>query len=264
MTLPLEAAPSSPNTGHRRSFIGGSDARIIMGTDAGALNRLWREKRGEAEPPDYSDNLLVQLGVATEPLNRRWFEKTTGERIRDVQSWIRHPVIRWMAATLEHRRGHRRSEAKFMLPWSFSEEVAAEKHIPSSSTTCGSAMPPRQRSRSSPAAAKPQGRPAADVLRSGFRRRTPGPPPFSAINRMPAASSASRMRARASSDTFGPVPVSTRLTVGSDIPARLASCDWDHPSRPRAARICSRVITSIIFLIPFGSSAMIQKGSYES
>jgi len=58
----------------RRKFIGGSDARIIMGTDEIALVRLWREKRGEAEPPDYSDNLLVQLGVATEPLNRRWYE----------------------------------------------------------------------------------------------------------------------------------------------------------------------------------------------
>ena len=58
----------------RRYFIGGSDARIIMGTDEAALVRLWQEKRGEAGPPDYSDNLLVQLGAATEPLNRRWYE----------------------------------------------------------------------------------------------------------------------------------------------------------------------------------------------
>jgi predicted phage-related endonuclease len=34
---------------YRRSFIGGSDARIIMGSDEAALVRLWREKRGEAE-----------------------------------------------------------------------------------------------------------------------------------------------------------------------------------------------------------------------
>lgn len=34
----------------RRSFIGGSDARIIMGNDEQALVRLWREKRGEVEP----------------------------------------------------------------------------------------------------------------------------------------------------------------------------------------------------------------------
>ena len=52
-----------------------------MGEDEAALVRLWREKRGEAEPPDYSDNLVVQLGLATEPLNRRWYEKTIGQAI---------------------------------------------------------------------------------------------------------------------------------------------------------------------------------------
>src|SRR2546427_4953024 len=115
----------------RRHSIGGSDARIIMGNDEDALVQLWREKRGEAERPDYSDNLLVQLGLATEPLNRRWFEKTTGQVIKDVQSWIRHPVIRWMAATLDGVVEGTGAvfEAKFMLPWSFSEEAAAEKHM---------------------------------------------------------------------------------------------------------------------------------------
>src|SRR5260370_25516458 len=85
----------------RRAFIGGSDARIIMGNDEAALVRLWREKRGDAEPQDYSGNLIVQLGLAIEPLNRRWCERMTGQVIKDVQSWIRHPVIRWMAATLD-------------------------------------------------------------------------------------------------------------------------------------------------------------------
>jgi predicted phage-related endonuclease len=36
----------------RRYFIGGSDARIIMGEDEVALVRLWREKRGEVEPEE--------------------------------------------------------------------------------------------------------------------------------------------------------------------------------------------------------------------
>jgi predicted phage-related endonuclease len=49
----------------RRSFIGGSDARVIMGDDEAALLRLWREKRGEVEPEDLSDNLVVQLGAVT-------------------------------------------------------------------------------------------------------------------------------------------------------------------------------------------------------
>ena len=58
----------------RRSFVGGSDARIVMGSDEAALVRLWREKRGETEPEDLSRNLIVQLGVVTEELNRRWYE----------------------------------------------------------------------------------------------------------------------------------------------------------------------------------------------
>ena len=115
----------------RHSFIGGSDARLIMGDDEPALIQLWRQKRGEAEPPDYSANLLVQLGLTTEPLNRRWYECATGEVVKNVQSWVRHPVIRWMAATLDGIVESTGAvfESKFMLPWSFSEETAAEKHM---------------------------------------------------------------------------------------------------------------------------------------
>ncbi len=113
------------------NFVGGSDARTIMGNNEAALIRLWREKRGEVERPDYSDNLLVQLGLATEHLNRQWYERATGQAVKDVQSWVRHPVIRWMAATLDGMVEGTGAvfEAKFMLPWSFSEEAAAEKHM---------------------------------------------------------------------------------------------------------------------------------------
>ena len=88
----------------RRHLIVGSDARIIMGNDEAALIRLWREKRGEIEPEDLSGNLLVQLGLATEDLNRRWYEANTGQLITDVQRKIRHPVLRWMGATLRRPR----------------------------------------------------------------------------------------------------------------------------------------------------------------
>ena|SRR6516164_4163248 len=84
---------------NRQTFIGGSDARTIMGDDEAALVRLWREKRGETEPQDLSGNLVVQLGVATEDLNRHWYETNTGQVLTDIQRQIRHPVIRWMAAT---------------------------------------------------------------------------------------------------------------------------------------------------------------------
>ena len=118
------------NHSSRRSFIGGSDARIIMGNDENALVRLWREKRGEVEPRNLTDNLVVQLGVVTEDLNRRWYEANTGRVITDIQRRIRHPALRWMAATLDGRVAETEAvfEAKFMLPWAFSEETAAEKH----------------------------------------------------------------------------------------------------------------------------------------
>ena len=103
-----------------------------MGSDEAALLRLWREKRGEAEPEDLSDNLVVQLGLVTEPLNRHWFERNTGHVITQVQRRVQHPVIRWLAATLDGMVEQTGAvfEAKFMLPWLFSEEVAAEKYMP--------------------------------------------------------------------------------------------------------------------------------------
>ena len=133
---PITGAAPRSSTKHRsadrRYYIGGSDARIIMGDDEGALIRLWREKRAEIEPEDLSGNLIVQLGLATEDLNRRWYEANTSQVITDLQKQVRHPALKWMAATLDGRVEGSDAvfEAKFMLPWSFSEEAAAEKYMP--------------------------------------------------------------------------------------------------------------------------------------
>jgi hypothetical protein len=67
-----------------------------MGSDEQALIRLWREKRGEIELEDLSGNLVVQLGLATEDLNRRWYEASTGQVVTDIQKKARHPALRWM------------------------------------------------------------------------------------------------------------------------------------------------------------------------
>jgi predicted phage-related endonuclease len=116
---------------NRRTFVGGSDARIIMGHDATALVRLWQEKPGEVGSEDLSGNLVVQLGKATEDLNRTWYERNTGRKVGDVQRLVRHSAIPYMAATLDGIVEGAGSvfEAKFMLPWSFSEEAAVEKHM---------------------------------------------------------------------------------------------------------------------------------------
>jgi predicted phage-related endonuclease len=69
-----------------------------------------------------SGNLVVQLGLATEDLNRRWYESNTGQVLTDVQRQIRHPGLRWMAATLDGR-----VEAKGAV---FESKAAAEKYMP--------------------------------------------------------------------------------------------------------------------------------------
>jgi predicted phage-related endonuclease len=103
-----------------------------MGNDEKALLRLWQEKRGEIGPEDLTGNLIVQLGAATEDLNRTWYERNTGCRVTDVQRHVKHSAIPWMAATLDGvvEEAAAVFEAKFMLPWSFSEETAAEKYMP--------------------------------------------------------------------------------------------------------------------------------------
>jgi predicted phage-related endonuclease len=124
----------------RRHFIGGSDARIIMGQDETALLRLWREKRGEAAAEDLSANLIVQLGNVTEDLNRRWFEINTSQVVVDVQRHVRHPVLRWMGATLDgkveatgvpfsRRSSCSRGPSPRKSPW--------RNTLPSCNTICG-------------------------------------------------------------------------------------------------------------------------------
>ena len=140
----------------RRSFIGGSDARVIMGDDEADLVRLWREKRGEVEPEDLSDNLIVQLGSVTEDLNRRWYERNTGHAIKDVQrsessiqstSGWRRP---WMAWSIPVARC---SKPSLCCPGRSRKKPPPKNTWRSCSTICGSQMPAPRCCRSSPGAA---------------------------------------------------------------------------------------------------------------
>ena len=140
----------------RRYFIGGSDARIIMGNDEAALLRLWREKRGEVEPEDLSGNLIVQLGVVTEELNRRWYEANTGQVITDVQKRVRHPGstldggdARWPSRV--KRRGLRSQVHAAVVI--FGGGSRREVHAAAAAQHVGDCSKDARCSRSSPAAA---------------------------------------------------------------------------------------------------------------
>src|SRR5262249_61860597 len=86
---------------------------------------------GEVEPEDLPGNWIVQLGTVPGELNRRWYERTPGRTVGSIQKRIRHAIHKWMAATLDGlvEPGGDVFEAKFMLPWTFSEEAAAEKYM---------------------------------------------------------------------------------------------------------------------------------------
>lgn len=85
----------------RKDCLGGSDANTIMSGDDKRLLKLWREKRGEAEPEDLSDNLAVQMGSFTEPFNIAWFEKQTGYRVTCNGLALRSKEHPFMGCTLD-------------------------------------------------------------------------------------------------------------------------------------------------------------------
>lgn len=139
--------PSYRRTGHigmseearkaRMSSIGGSDAKIIMSGDQKAIERLWREKRGEIPPLDMSEVILVNLGNLTEPLNADLFEKETGWWVTDEQRKVHYPEWDKAHTTLDGLVRETPTsdpfavvEFKFMFPFGFDIEKAIEKYYP--------------------------------------------------------------------------------------------------------------------------------------
>jgi hypothetical protein len=89
-----------------------------------------KARRGRAE--DFSGHLIVQHSVATETLNRSWYERNTGRTVTDVQRWVQHPVHRYLAAALDGFVNELDAvfEAKFMLPWVVSPQGQRRVHGP--------------------------------------------------------------------------------------------------------------------------------------
>src|SRR5256885_8295715 len=100
MTLPFESARISSNPLNLRSFIGGSDARIIMGADEAALLRLWREKRGEGGTQGPSRHPIGQPWVVAEELNPQRVWRNTHQTNQKVPNLSPNPVVPWIAGPL--------------------------------------------------------------------------------------------------------------------------------------------------------------------
>lgn len=116
----------------RRGRIGASDARRIM---AGEWLEVWQEKTGRRAEPDLSDNMLVQIGIATEPLHARLYAARTGIQVVPAAGktfvhqsfgWACcHPdFLTWSESHFDYPEWDTLLEAKFNGGFQTLEEVA--------------------------------------------------------------------------------------------------------------------------------------------
>lgn len=121
----------------RGNALGGSDANTVMSGDEKRILKLWREKRGEVEPEDLSDNLAVQMGSWSEDLNRQWFEKQTGLAVRTTDLPACDQAEPFMRCTLDGWVADQRAvfEAKHCGTRSTDAEVFA-RYVPQLTHNC--------------------------------------------------------------------------------------------------------------------------------
>lgn len=111
----------------RRSYIGGSDANVILAGETSRLFDLWQEKTGAVAAADLTGVLPVMMGSWTEAFNRQWYEKQTGLAVTEVGSAIVSASHPWRRATLDGMVPAKASvwEAKHVNAFAKPEEVLA-------------------------------------------------------------------------------------------------------------------------------------------
>lgn len=104
----------------RTNGIGGSDAGAIM---AGDWHRVWEVKTNRSTGDDLSWVLPVQIGITTEALNRRWFERHTGKTVDLVPDTLTGDEP-FMTANLDGLVGTEAVfEAKHVNPFAKDDEI---------------------------------------------------------------------------------------------------------------------------------------------
>lgn len=127
---------SADDISARRNSIGASDMNIIMAGDPAAVTKLWQVKTGQAEPDDLSDVLAVQMGIWTEDLNLRWFEKQTGKKVSERKRKLVHPDYAFLSASLDGVTTHPENDqpcvvdAKHVGPFYYDLEKTLHKYTP--------------------------------------------------------------------------------------------------------------------------------------
>jgi putative phage-type endonuclease len=108
----------------RKLGIGGSDAKAIM---EGAWYDLWAVKTGRQESPDLSDNVAVQVGSWTEPLNIDFFERWAGKSVMRGMEPVVHSTHTFMRCNLDGWNDSDNAvvEAKHVSAWDKPDNVVS-------------------------------------------------------------------------------------------------------------------------------------------
>ncbi len=92
------------NTLDRRTFIGGSDAPVILGVSNWKKPfDLWQEKVGLKEPDDLEDNDRVHFGEVLEEIVAREFSERRGFKVRRVNDRLVSKVHNFAVAQIDRR-----------------------------------------------------------------------------------------------------------------------------------------------------------------
>jgi len=112
------------NVKKRPNGIGGTDANKLVHGDTWL--DLYNEKTGATELIDLSDVLPVQMGIHTEDLNRKWFEKQKKLQVTEEQTlWYNDYIYGSVDGLIEGLNGNRGSavfEAKHTHAFNLSEK----------------------------------------------------------------------------------------------------------------------------------------------
>lgn len=120
----------------RRTGIGGSDIRVLMGWGYRneSLWQLWAQKVGLVPAGDADERDEFEFGRRMEPMLARWFEDETGLYVANAQSLRRGPVD-WAVATIDGEVFESRDGSEPLggvefktttdKPWESADEISA-------------------------------------------------------------------------------------------------------------------------------------------
>jgi hypothetical protein len=85
----------------RKGKITGTDVRILMLGAPAQIHDLYLERIGEKQPDNLDDVWIVQMGIALEEPNRRWYQRKSARPLTRIGEVVTCPSIPWAAVTLD-------------------------------------------------------------------------------------------------------------------------------------------------------------------